>query len=200
MANLIVVCGPQAVGKMTVAESLRDKLRCNMMMNHDSIELSDRIFGFGTPAQREFNGAIRESVFALAVKYNVDLIFTFVCAFDDPEDVQYLKNLEAQFTESGGSFYFVELSATLETRLQRNETPHRMERKPSKRNTEWSRKDILETAQRYKLNTDEGETLFAHHLKIDNTDLTPDEVADRVIAAFGLQPNDREEKESRFGV
>ena len=43
MANLIVVCGPQAVGKMTVAESLRDKLRYNMMMNHDSIELSDRI-------------------------------------------------------------------------------------------------------------------------------------------------------------
>ena len=32
MANLIVVCGPQAVGKMTVAESLRDKLRYNMMM------------------------------------------------------------------------------------------------------------------------------------------------------------------------
>ena len=44
MANLIVVCGPQAVGKMTVAESLRDKLRYNMMMNHDSIEMSDKIF------------------------------------------------------------------------------------------------------------------------------------------------------------
>ena len=38
MANLIVVCGPHAVGKMTVAESLRDKLRYNMMMNHDSID------------------------------------------------------------------------------------------------------------------------------------------------------------------
>ena len=38
MANLVIVCGPQAVGKMTVAESLRDKLRYNMMMNHDSIE------------------------------------------------------------------------------------------------------------------------------------------------------------------
>ena len=43
MANLIVVCGPQAVGKMTVAESLRDKLKYNMMMNHDSIEISDKI-------------------------------------------------------------------------------------------------------------------------------------------------------------
>ena len=200
MANLIVVSGPQAVGKMTVAESLRDKLRYHMMMNHDSIELSDRIFGFGTPAQKEFNGAIRESAFALAVKHNVDLIFTFVCAFDMEEDVAYLKALETQFTESGGSFYFVELSAALETRLLRNETPHRMERKPSKRNTEWSRKDILKTAERYKLNTDEGETLFRHHLKIDNTRLSPDDVADRIIAAFGLVPNEKEEKAYRFGV
>ena len=166
-----------------------------MMMNHDSIELSDSIFGFGTPAQREFNGAIRETAFALAVKHNVDLIFTFVCAFDMEEDVNYLKALEAQFTESGGSFYFVELSAALETRLFRNETPHRMERKPSKRNTEWSKNDILKTAERYKLNTDEGETLFSHHLKIDNTYLSPDEVADRVIEAFGLVPNEKEEKE-----
>ena len=199
MANLIVVSGPQAVGKMTVAERLRDKLRYHMMMNHDSIELSDRIFGFGTPAQREFNGAIRENAFALAVKHNVDLIFTFVCAFDMPEDVAYLRALEAQFTESGGTFYFVELSAALETRLFRNETPHRMEMKPTKRNTEWSRRDILNTAERYKLNTDEGETLFAHHLKIDNTHLSPDEVADRVIAAFGLVPNEKDDKEYRFG-
>ena len=200
MANLIVVCGPQAVGKMTVAEALRDKLRWNMMINHDSIEMSDRIFGFGTPAQKALNGAIRETVFALAVKHNADLIFTFVCAFDLPEDVAYLKALEAQFTESGGNFYFVELSASLETRLLRNETPHRMEMKPSKRNAEWSRRDIQKTAERHKLNTDAGETLFAHHLKIDNTDLSPDEAADRVIEAFGLVPNEKEDKEYRFGV
>ena len=200
MANLIVVCGPQAVGKMTVAEALRDRLRYSMMMNHDSIELSDRIFGFGTPAQKALNAAIRENVFSLAVQHNVDLIFTFVCAFDMPEDVAYLKNLEAQFTESGGQFYFVELSATLERRLERNETPYRMERKPSKRNTEWSRQDILKTAERYKLNTDEGEVLFTHLLKIDNTDLSPDEVADRVIETFGLVPNNKDEKEYRFGV
>ena len=60
MANLVIVCGPQAVGKMTVAESLRDKLRYNTMMNHDSIEMSDKIFGFGTPAQKEFNAIFRE--------------------------------------------------------------------------------------------------------------------------------------------
>ena len=200
MANLIVICGPQAVGKMTVAEALRDKLHYCMMMNHDSIELSDHIFGFGTPAQKELNGAIRETVFALAVKHNIDLIFTFVCAFDMPEDVDYLKNLERQFTQSGGRFYFVELFAAIETRLARNETPHRMERKPSKRNVEWSRRDLLKTAERYRLNTDEGEILFAHHLKIDNTDLSPDAVADRIIAALRLAPVEKKEAESRSGV
>ena len=200
MANLIVVCGPQAVGKMTVAESLRDKLRYNMMMNHDSIELSDRIFGFATPAQRDFNAAIRESAFSLAVKHNVDLIFTFVCAFDLPEDRDYLMKLEKLFTENGGGFYFAELSADLETRLARNETPHRLERKPSKRDTSWSRENLLKDAERYRLNSAEGEYWFEHHLKIDNTHLDPDLTADRIIEAFHLTARNRDEKEYRFGV
>ena len=167
MANLIVVCGPQAVGKMTVAESLRDKLRYNMMMNHDSIELADRVFGFATPAMKELNGSIREKVFSLAVKHNVDMIFTYVCAFDDPREWEYLENLRDQFERSGGQFYLAEL---------------------------------LKTAEKYRLNSGEGETWFENHLKIDNTNLLPDEVADRVISAWNLTANEKEEREYRFGV
>lgn len=200
MANLIVVCGPQAVGKMTVAESLRDKLKYNMMMNHDSIEVSDAIFGFGTPAQSEFNKYFREKAFELAVKHNVDMIFTYVCAFDMPEERAYLTGLEKQFKADDGNFYFVELSADLETRLERNVTPHRMERKPSKRNVEWSKANLLHDAEKYRLNSDAGEVWFEHHLKIDNTNLAPDEVADRVIREFGLVAKEKEEKEYRFGV
>jgi len=200
MANLIVICGPQAVGKMTVAESLRDKLRYNMMMNHDSIEVSDRIFGFATPAQKEFNAFFREKAFELAVKHDVDLIFTYVCAFDVPQEREKLTGLAEMFEASGGNFYFVELSADLETRLQRNETPHRMERKPSKRDVAWSRANLLRDAERHRLNSEEGEVWFTHHLKIDNTHLTPDEAADIVIRTFGLIANEKEEREYRFGV
>ena len=200
MANLIVVCGPQAVGKMTVAESLRDKLRYNMMMNHDSIEMSDKIFGFGTPAQREFNAAFREKAFELAVKHDVDLIFTYVCAFEMQEERDYLDGLHDLFTQNGGEFYFVELSASLEARLVRNETPHRMERKASKRDVAWSKANLLHDAEHHRLNSEEGEAWFKHHLKIDNTDLAPNQVADMVIKAFGLTANDKEEKEYRFGV
>lgn len=200
MANLIVVCGPQAVGKMTVAESLRDKLKYNMMMNHDSIEVTDRIFGFATPAQKEFNSVFRKVAFDLAVKHNVDLLFTYVCAFEMPEEREYLESLATLFEENGGNFYFVELSAELEKRLERNTTPHRMERKASKRDVEWSRANLLRDTELHKLNSAPEEIWFKNHLKIDNTNLTPDEVADMVIAQFGLTANEKEEKEYRFGV
>ena len=200
MANLIVVCGPQAVGKMTVAESLRDKLKYNLMMNHDSIEVSGRIFGFDTPAQREFNSIFREKAFELAVKHNVDLLFTYVAAFEKEEEINYLKTLEHQFTASGGNFYFVELSADLDTRLKRNLTPHRMKRKASKKDTKWSEENLLKDSQRHRLNTKGGEILFENHLKIDNTNLSPDEVADIVIGKYNLKANQKEEKEYRYGV
>jgi len=200
MGNLIIVCGPQAVGKMTVAESLRDKLKYNMMMNHDSIEMSDKIFGFGTPAQKEFNAVFREKAFELAVKHNVDLIFTYVCAFELPQEREYLTSLAELFKATGGEFYFVELSATLETRLERNETPHRMERKASKRDVVWSKSNLLRDVTNHRLNSVDGEVWFDNHIKMDNTNLSPDEVADIVIEQFKLVANEKEEKEYRFGV
>ncbi len=200
MANLIVICGPQAVGKMTVAESVRDKLKYNLMINHDSIEISDRIFGFATPAQKEFNAFFREKVFELAIKHGVDLLFTYVCAFDVPKEREYLKNLANTFENNGGSFYFVELFADVETRLARNETPHRLERKPSKRDVEWSKANLLKDYEKYRLNSNPEEVWFKNYLKIDNTNLSPDEVADIIINTFKLVANDKKESEYRFGV
>ncbi len=52
MANLIVVSGPQAVGKMTVAEKLKEKLGYSLMINHDSLEVSIKIFENGSIAQK----------------------------------------------------------------------------------------------------------------------------------------------------
>ena len=143
MANLIIISGPQAVGKMTVAEALRDKTGYRLMTNHDSIELSDIVFERKSDAQKEFNLLIRKAAFETAVKYNVDLIFTFVMAYSEKEDWDYVMNLKNLFEETGGNFYFVELIADLDTRLKRNITPHRLERKPSKRDVTWSECDIL---------------------------------------------------------
>ena len=75
-----------------------------------------------------------------------------------------------------------------------------MQRKASKRDIEWSRADLLSSAQRYKLNTDRDEFGFKNHMKIDNSDLEPDAAADMVIREFNLVAKEKEEKEYRFGV
>ena len=59
---------------------------------------------------------------------------------------------------------------------------------------------MLDGAAKYRLNSNEGEIWFANHLKIDNTRLEPDQVADIVISKFQLIANEKDEKEYRFGI
>ena len=186
MANLIVVSGPQAVGKMTVAEKLKEKIGYSLMVNHDSIEVSIKIFKSKSPAQKELNKMIRENVFDLAVKHNVNMIFTFVPAYNMQEDIDYLNALKNLFESSGGNFYFVELYADVKTRLERNVTPHRLESKLSKQNVEWSNNELVKSMEKYRLSSNENEYLFDTHYKIDNTNLAPEDVADMIIEKFKL--------------
>lgn len=187
MANLIVISGPQAVGKMTVAEKLRDKTGYRLMTNHDSIELSDVIFERNSMAQKEFNLLIRKAAFETAIKNDINMIFTFVMAYDEPKDHEYINYLKELFENSGGTFYFVELIADLETRLQRNITPHRLEMKPTKRDTEWTKYDILTTAEKYRLNSYEDEFICENHIKINNNDLLPEEVSDIIVEKYKIK-------------
>lgn len=200
MANLIVVCGPQAVGKMTVAEAIQDRIKYNLMTNHDSIEISDKIFGFATPAQKEFNKIFREQAFNISIKNNIDMIFTFVCAFDLESDINYLKELENLYVDNGGDFYFVELKADLKTRMERNVSPNRLKKKYSKNDVEKSTADLISTAEKYRLNSFDDELICNNHLKIDNTNMTPEEVADYVINHFSLQSTNKEEREFRYKI
>ena len=187
MSNLIVVSGPHAVGKMTVAEKLRKKTGYCLMVNHDSIEVSDKIFGYATPEQKEFNKLIREAAYDTAIKYNKDLIFTFVMAYNSEKDWNYINYLKEKFEASGGIFYFVELEADVEIRLRRNVTPHRLESKFSKNDVERSNKELVEAMHKYRLNSNEGEKVCANHIKINNDNLSPDEVSDIIIEKLNLE-------------
>ena len=187
MANLIVVSGPQAVGKMTVAEKIQEMIGYSLMINHDSIEVSDKIFGRGTLAQKELNKMIRKDVFETAIKYNIDMIFTFVTAFDSQTDIDYLNDLKNMFESTGGSFYFIELKADLQTRLERNITPHRLESKYTKNDIEVSNRDLIESMNKYRLNSFDDEFICKNHLKIDNSNLEPEEVAKQVTDYFSLE-------------
>jgi len=79
--------------------------------------------------------------------------------------------------------------ADLDTRLVRNRTEHRLAEKKSKRNVDWSDANVLELEAEHRMTSSPGldapgEQLLARwpHLVIDNTELSVDETAERILA------------------
>lgn len=192
MANLVVITGPMAVGKMTVAEELKKRVGYNIMINHDSIEVSDKIFGFATESQNDFNWKIRRAAFETTIKYNESMIFTVVTDFNEKEEYKLLNELKTQFEKSGGKFYFIELSASVNERLKRNVTPNRLEKKKSKQDITWSNNNLLKGETKHRLNSKDDEIWFDNHLKINNEELSPKEVVDIIMDNYKLKPEFKE--------
>ena len=189
MTDLIVIIGPQAVGKMTIGEKLKEKIGYTLMTNHDSIEIAIKIFSSNKNAKLKLKSKIREDVFNICLENNISIIFTFVVDFNTNEDILYLNELKNKFEKTGGHFYLIELEADLQTRLDRNKTPHRLECKPSKKNIEWSDKELIESMNIYRMNSIKDEIKFENYIKINNTNLSPNAVCDIIINKFNFNLN-----------
>lgn len=186
--NFLIITGPPAVGKMTVGQVLSQRLGYPLFHNHHSIELTLDLFAWGSPEFKAINSGIRELVFkTVAASPNVPgFMFTVVFAFDLEEDIEEGRKLFQQFTEKGWTPYLIELYAPLEKRLERNITPNRLAHKASKRKLELSRENLIKMGSKYKLNS-EGEVFPGiPHLKIDNSQLSAEEVAEQIIQSFGF--------------
>jgi hypothetical protein len=184
--RLLLLIGPPAVGKMTVGRALADRSTYRLFHNHHTIELLLDVFDYGTPAFRTLNGEFRRRVVEEAAAAGTDLVFTFVWAMDLADDADWLADFAAPY---GDEVAVVELVADLDTRLARNRTEHRLAEKRSKRDLDWSDTNVRELEAAYRMTSSPGldapgEQLLARwpHLVIDNTDLSPDETADRILA------------------
>lgn len=113
-------------------------------------------------------------------------IFTYVWAFDDPRDEAGVEELATIFRSRQGRVLFAELEATQEERLRRNETEFRLHAKPFKRDLEKSRAQLLANDAQYQLNSHGRFSHRSDYLCIDNTDVPPDTVAERIIDHFAL--------------
>lgn len=188
MKNLIIIIGPHAVGKMTVGQELAKITDLRLFHNHMSIELTRKLFDHSEREWKELNESIRQKVFELFAKSELPgLIFTFMCAFDIQSEFEYLDSIISLFKENGADCHVVELCADFDVRLERNKTENRLLHKESKRDLEWSEREMRKTSEKYRLNSYDGEELpFESYIKIDNTNLSPDIVAKMIKAEFTL--------------
>lgn len=187
MPKFILIIGPQAVGKMTVGQELAKLTGYKLFHNHMTIEMVRLIFDYDRDAYRRMNQLIRYEVFKEFAKSNEKGII-FTGCFDFGKDFEEEKEETEKWMRLFEESYVVELEASLEERLRRNKTANRLEYKASKRNLEWSEKDLLKSMQKHKLNSDpgEGERIFENYLKIVNTDLSAEKVANRIKERFQL--------------
>ncbi|MFF5211150.1 hypothetical protein [Streptosporangium sp. NPDC000396] len=185
--TLLYVVGPPAVGKMTVAYEIAQRTGLKVFHNHLSIEPALRFFEFGSPPFVRTVSEFRSRIFTEVASSNLPgLIFTFVWAFDLPSDQAELEHYATPFRSRGGQVIYLELSASEEVRLERNKGELRLAEKPSKRDLEWSQRNLLELDRKYQLNSNGEFDERADYLRIDNTELSADTVALRTIEHFGL--------------
>ena len=91
------------------------------------------------------------------------------------------------FSENGAKCCVVELCADFDVRLIRNKSENRLLHKESKRDLDWSETEMRKTSAKYRLNSYDGEKLlFENYMKLDNTDIPPNEAAKMIKTHFEI--------------
>jgi len=185
--KFILLFGPQAVGKMTVGQELEKTTGLKLFHNHMTIDLVSSFFNYGTDAGKRLVNLFRKEIFNEVANSDLKgLIFTYLWAFDKQSDWEYVDNICNIFKSKGADIYFVELEAKLKERIERNKHFHRLNHKPTKRDVEMSEKDLIETSDKHRLNSKKGEIKEENYIRINNTNLSPGNVANTIKERFTL--------------
>ncbi|GLY92749.1 AAA family ATPase [Actinoplanes sp. NBRC 103695] len=185
--TLLFIIGPPAVGKMTVGEQIAARTGLRLFHNHLAIEPVLRFFPFGSPPFGRLVDRFRcDLIEEVAASDLPGLIFTYVWAFDLPEDERAVEQFAEPFRRRGGRVLYLELEASQEERLQRNQGASRIAEKPSKRDVAFSQRNLLELDERHRLSSEGQFDDRTDYLRVDNTRTEPADVAARAIFHFGI--------------
>lgn len=182
--KLVVIIGDAAVGKMTVGQELMKITGLRLFHNHMAIEFVIDVFGYYDP---NIIVKLREVIFeSYAQSQNNGLIFTYMWAFDHQSDWDYVTKVSDIFKLQGAELYYVELVAPLDVRLERNVSENRLAHKASKRDLEASNQRVINDSSKYRTVSYEGEIPFKNYIKIDNSKISAQECAERIVQYFNF--------------
>ena len=185
--RLVVIIGAPAVGKATVGKALAERYGFRLFHNHVSLDAVASVFDWGTPPFDRLVGEFRRRVVEEAVSSGVDLVFTYVWAFSEPDEGAPIRRYRETVLRAGGEVYFVELVAPLDVRSERNGLASRraMKARSDEASTpEWLR----EIDAKYSFESGGALPFPDPYLRIDATSVAPNVAADAIARAFGFEP------------
>lgn len=174
--TLVYLYGPPAVGKLTVAERLASITGVRLFHNHLTVNAVASIFEFGSEPYNQVLHRVRLDVFAAAAQAGIDLIFTNNSAWggDDGRGrfATFAEQAAGVVSEAGGQVLSVQLvapQAELERRLADDSRRRHGQ--------------LLDVDRHRELLADhDPRPLHQGDLRLDTSELTPDEAAHRIAA------------------
>jgi cytidylate kinase len=103
-SRLVFLYGPPAVGKLTVARAIADRLPFKILHNHVTIDAVTEVLPFGSETFWRVVGRFRRDLVTAAAEANIDLIYTYVFA---PGDEQHVADIVSPCEAAGGTVLFV---------------------------------------------------------------------------------------------
>ena len=176
----VFIIGAPAAGKMTIGQELSKLTGATLFFNHQTIDFGLGIYQDFTEEMWEFVRSVNFSFLGTSARNHRSVILTGVTDFSNQYHLMYLKDIQDLLNEYHQEILFVELETSLEERLRRNRTENRLKYKPLKRYFEVSEREILETDKTNQLNSQKQPSGLHHYLKIDNTNLSAEEVAKQI--------------------
>lgn len=196
--EFIIIAGPQAVGKMTVGLELEKLIDAKLLFNHQTIDLFTNFLNY-TPKTFELSEMVRNQLFKAFVENEETnatsgLILSVVVAYDSEKDWEIVNGWVSTFREADADIYYIELEADLDERIKRNVHESRLAVKPSKRNIDFSKHELLTSNERHRLNSEENEVLERlpeiNYLRINNTNLDAEDVALQIFDCMKSSANE----------
>lgn len=105
--NLVLIYGPPAVGKLTIANELAQLTDYKLVHNHLIGDLGRAVFKFMSPEYSRLVRTVRAEVLGQAAANEVDLILTFVFR-GDKEPIDQISEV---ITSAGGRIHYAQLIA-----------------------------------------------------------------------------------------
>ena len=176
----VFIIGAPAAGKMTIGQELSELTGATLFFNHQPIDFALEIYQDFTEEMWEFVRGINFSFLGTSARNHRSVILTGVIDFSNQYNLMYLKEIQNLLDDYHQEILFVELETSLEERLRRNRTENRLKHKPLKRHIEVSEREILETTETLQLNSQFQPNELHHYFKINNTNLSAEEVAKQI--------------------
>ncbi len=175
--KLLILYGPPAAGKLTVATEVAHRTGFKLFHNHLSIDCVKPVFDFGSKPFVRLIEKIRLETIAEAAREGVDLIFTFVYASGVDDEV-FGRSIAAA-EDNGGEVHLVQLTCPPEEIRQRIGADSRV------------RMGKLTSPEQFDIWLDRYD-MYAKYpgresLLIDTSENSVTEATDAIIRDFGLE-------------